>query len=337
MASELTLTSTTDSEADVRTALGLDPTPPPASTEPPATPAPEATPDASPAKTPESDAGRTLAHKRTKLQGRIGKLQAERKAAAAERDEAIRAKARVEAEFEAFKRGQTATPPLTPVVPVPVVASAPTPEPKEDDFATYSEYTKALTKWAAQDQATNLRAEIDAKIARERQAQQQAARDAEAVQREQARRDTFFTRVEGTKAKHADYDTVIAQSRDIALSQPMTDVIHDSEQGGELLYYFATNPAEAERMRVLDAAVQLRELGKLEDRSERGLLFNEPSDDTPPPPASVAPSVPVSRAPAPLPRVGGSAVAQSKDPSQMSHAEFKEWRARNSRRVAGRR
>jgi hypothetical protein len=99
------------------------------------------------------------------------------------------------------------------------------------------------------------------------------------------------------------------------LSAPTVQFMAESEKGAEIAYHLANNPAEASRIADLPPLHQGIELARLEGK------------------LSVAPQIrKVSTAPSPVPTVTGNPSPASRDPHDMSQAEYNEWyRKRNKR------
>lgn len=345
MADELILTSTTDSVAQVREALGLKPetTEAPKAEETPTTtePAAEETQEATapPEPTPlESQAGKVLQQKKQKTQARIDRLSAEAKQAKEDRDAERRARARVEGELLALRAAQQAAFAAPPASATPD-APALKPEPKESDFDTFAEFSRAQAEWAAEKQTSVLRTQLE-QMRRERDEaltrQRQAFDEAQAQLRQKA----FAERLQMTKERHKDAEEVFQKNKDLDLGPVLHHAVVTSELGAELLYYLATHPDEVSGVRGKTPPEIERFVGRLEARAEDGRLFSEATDDTPPAkpaetaPAPVATTRPaVSRMPAPLNRLGGGGATQVvKDPSAMTMAEYNAWRNATGRR-----
>jgi colicin import membrane protein len=185
------------------------------------------------------------------------------------------------------------------------------PEPKPEQFKDAFEYAKALAEWST-DKALHDRDAKEAE-ARAQEAQQKAI-------------EAFRERQAAFKATAEDYEAVIAASP-VAVSNELRDAILDSEVGPQILYHFAQNPADAQRINALKAGAALRELGKLEAKLASAKA-PEPKGDEARKPAAAATEI--SRAPAPISpiRGSGSAVAgASVDGDGVFHGTYAEWKA----------
>jgi hypothetical protein len=99
------------------------------------------------------------------------------------------------------------------------------------------------------------------------------------------------------------------------VSPVMAGFVAESDKGAEVAFHLAQNPNEATRISRLSPAHQGIELARLEGK------------------LSVAPQIrKVSTAPSPPPTVAGNPSPASRDPHEMSQAEYNEWyRKRNKR------
>jgi hypothetical protein len=148
--------------------------------------------------------------------------------------------------------------------------------PKQEQFETYDEYLRALT-----------RHEIRTEMAQERQ---KLTRDLEGRELQGG----FEKRVEAVRAKHADFDEV-AYANDHEVSPIMRDAILNVQDGAEIAYWLGKNPEESNRIARLSPNHQILELGRVSQRLAA---------------RSSAPPRPASAAPAPITPVkaGGKAV-----------------------------
>lgn len=134
------------------------------------------------------------------------------------------------------------------------------------------------------------------------------------VQETTARRQADFTIREREFAKsQADYFDV-TRADGLRITQSMVDAAADSEEAPAVLYYLGKNREIAERISRLSPLDAARELGKIEGR-----LVTERAN---------AKVKLVSQAPAPTPKIEAGNVAGTKDPSEMTDAEYAKWRRR---------
>jgi hypothetical protein len=161
-------------------------------------------------------------------------------------------------------------------------------EPKLEDFDDYEQYQRALIRHEAQGLA-----------------QQQAMQ-----QHRQQVFSQFQQRVESAKGRPEDYvDTIAAVFTDqnLPISEPMAEVILQSDAGPDIAYYLKSNPTEMQRIASKPWAMQAKELGRLEERLAAG-------------------AVTVSRAPKPVTPVGGAAASGAVDPEKLSMDDWVKWR-----------
>ena len=124
-------------------------------------------------------------------------------------------------------------------------------KPKPENFETHTEYVEALADW-----------KLEAKL---------KERDAKAVKEkidfEQNKIVTSYTeKVKAFSEKTSDFADVISEVDHIPLSPALRDIILTSDNGPQLAYELAKNPAEYERIAKLPPLACAREMGKLEYR-----------------------------------------------------------------------
>ena len=190
--------------------------------ETPATPEPEV--EAS--ETPGDDAA--AAPKKNKVQERI--------------DELTREKYEWKAKAEALERyGPQGRGDEVKTEPAKTPDLAPTPEPSEDQFDTYADYTKALVQFEAR------------KLVAADRAHQEA----------QHKQTAYQEWVGKGKTKYQDFSEV-AESQAIPYTQAMADAIVGTDTGLDIAYYLGKNPGEATRIAGLSPIQAAKEIGKLE-------------------------------------------------------------------------
>lgn len=125
-------------------------------------------------------------------------------------------------------------------------------KPKPEGFATTEEYVEAVSEWKAR------------QIMQETLTAQEAKRqEAEKNQRQQELAKQWEAKAEKAEEKYEDFDEVAYNPR-TPISQPMAELIHASDVGADLAYYFGKNPDEAYRIAQLDPIRAAKEIGKLE-------------------------------------------------------------------------
>ena len=140
--------------------------------------------------------------------------------------------------------------------------------------------------------------------------------EAEKQRAEQARVESFVTRQKEFAKQTPDFEDKVLRDPTLPITHAMREVIIDSPAGPELAYYLADNREAAQAIAALPPHLAALEMGRIEGR-----LSALKEVKTRPVPV-------VSKAPPPPPRVEDVNVPVSKDPSQMSDAEFAKWRER---------
>lgn len=349
---EVTITTTSDTPEQVRAALGQPAVETPV-VETPAveTPAvetpsaeaavtPEAKPEEKPA--PKADAKPDVKpdakaekpdDKRTEYEKRIDRL-------IFQREENARLAETLQAKLDAIDAEKAATAKAAAEIKLPETPAEPEEkEPNEDDFPVYGDFMKATARYEARKaakteakaEAAKVRADID-REQKERQAKIDTDRQAAEASE---RRKSFESKIAKGKETHPDYDEVLAKAANVNIGPVVNGYLRsdDCQAPAELIYYFAQNPAEADRILALAPAAQVREVLRLEIRSENGTLFPERTADEAPAAETPAETkkIPVSAAPAPVGRVGQGATTPAKDPNAMTFVEYKKYRASGGR------
>jgi len=185
-------------------------------------------------------------------------------------------------------------------------------EPKQEDFKTVGEYTRALTKYEV------AKAKREALANAEKSTQQAQAAE---------RGETFIKRQSEFMKAHPDYEEVV-EGANFEVPHVGLQFMVESEYGPQLAYHLAKNPDIAERLRTLSPGRVIAELGKLEAKFEK-----QPEPATP----AVAATPSVSRAPAPITPIEGKTTPVQQDPAKMNFRELREYeRQREAARRAGR-
>lgn len=352
MPDTITLTSTTDDEAQVRSALGLpvadaplaEPVADPAAT---GEPVAEAVPDADAVEEADAAAAPSPQHqaagkKRGRLQSRIDEL-------VDERDRVRGINAASQAELDALRKKVADLVALPAPPAAPVVAAEAIAKPTVEAFATYEEYTEAVADWAVTTKATALASKlIDERLKADRAEREQTARQQTQTERQRA----YATAEQGVRAKYEDYGDVI-NTPDLKASDLMvTEMLEAGALGPEIAYYLGKHPAECKALYALgNSAGALKAFGKMEARVEAALAAaaapTAAGDESGRQPVvSVAPSAgsvakpaakpaAISKAPDPITPVGAGAQGTTIDPSQMSYQDYREWRNTQERKRSG--
>jgi hypothetical protein len=325
---DVTLTSTTDSDADVQAALAAkstavlesppaapvtEPTPPTLTPKPEARSTTEPEPEPEPEATPEGEA-EPEPKKPSKAQQRINELVRARYEAEG-RTKAAQDRA---AALEQQLAERQATPP-TLVRPAPVADAG---EPKPEDYETYEAFMSASIDYRAE---RIVQARLTTALAAEH-TRQQAAEQTRAADQIRA---NYNERTADTRAQHADFDAVVGQ--DLPVSPVMEHVILTSEVGPEISYYLGQHPDECAALAAISGPDAIRAMGKLEARVEATLE----SAGTSPAPTPSRPST--SKAPPPITPVRAASTASTLDPEKMDYQQYKKYREDQERARGGRR
>ncbi len=355
MPDTITLTSTTDTEADVRGALGL------VSAEAPKTSANESAKGA--AGSPEVEAGQAVepedeaAVEATNAQQvaagkRRGRLQSRIDELVGERDQERGNAAALRAEIDAYRRrlGEVATTQPTKAAQAPV-AEAQKPRPDIKDFANYEDYTEAVADWKVDTKAAVIAKQmIDAELRAERE----RVATAQMTQAQNHLRTKWEAGAEAARAKYEDFDEVINDPA-VKGSDLTIDQLRRSEHGAEVAYYLGSHPDVAQKLFALGNTPDgLKEFGKIEARVEDALeaAAAPTAARTAPAARSAAPvappagdpaavttkaarAQPVTKAPDPITPVGAGDTATVVDPDKMPYQDYVAWRNASLRKRAG--
>jgi phenylpyruvate tautomerase PptA (4-oxalocrotonate tautomerase family) len=135
-------------------------------------------------------------------------------------------------------------------------------------------------------------------------------------QESQTRRKSAFAERETKFAKDiVDYHEV-TRDPTLPITPVIAEAIEESEEGPALAYWLGKNRSIVEKLSQLSPLMAARELGRIEER-----LVAERK-------AAKAAKPAVSAAPPPAPKIEAVDPQVTKDPSQMTDAEFAKWRRR---------
>lgn len=109
------------------------------------------------------------------------------------------------------------------------------------------------------------------------------------------------------KQEFSDFDTAVANLQMVGMNRGFLEFTAASDAGAKLIHHLGKDLDEAARISALPPVLMARELTKLE------LKLSQPQ------------AKPVSKAPAPITPIAGTS-GGSKDPSEMTDAEFAKWR-----------
>ncbi len=318
------ITSTTDTQEQVDSAMGKTPPETPQET-PPETPPPPS--DQPPAETsaPASDEVTTP------------------EVLSAEEQEDLSYSARVKKRikilstrnYEKDARIATLEQELAATAPPPVPDETPTvpQRPRTEDFTSTEDYIEAVSTWKAEEIVSERLAARDTK-AREDQTQRQQT----------TAQDAWTEQITATRARHADYDEVVGACAE-PTSTEFGNILTQLDRGSELLYALAKLPGETTRINALSPIRIVQELTKLETtlpavQAEDDLevvpavpVEATPISTTPTVPASLTPAAPIITTPAaPLAPLTPSA---DEVPIPLEQMDYKDYRkARDKGRIA---
>jgi hypothetical protein len=290
---------------------------------------PEPEPEPEPTPTPEPKAAAAAeppvttpkVDKRTRGQKRFDELTAKAEEAA-RRAEAAEAKAKA---LEAKLASPVAEPPV-PVVareepkPATIAAvDAPTrPQPLETEvgtkYATYGDFILDTARWASEQESVKLRKDLDAR----------SSARIEAERASRSRADLATTAIARGRTAYPDFDAVLDTVADILLPPAYQDAILSVPDPEHVMYALAKDRTKLQSILKIQNGVQLgMELAKLVPSAAVA------------PPASTAPVVRTTNAPAPVQPVGASARTTSVSSAELAdhgddfdNSGYREKRAR---------
>lgn len=175
-------------------------------------------------------------------------------------------------------------------------------KPKVDDFETYAEYTEALTDWKLEKKDRE-KAEKE-----EKQKAQSAAQELNK---------SFESKLEKFKEEAEDFEDVV-ENVNFNVQPWLVDAAKSAEIGPKLIYELAKDHEELRRINSLPYLSAIRELGKFEAK----LLALEPQKN----------QKQQTKAPPPIKPVGSKSAGKiEKSPEDMTFQEFKKWREAGNR------
>lgn len=290
---------------------------PPAEPPPVPAPAPPPPPAAAPASEDDvaSEAGKTLAGQRNKLQERINQLThdkyANQRELIAAREQIAAMQARLDAMDRQVPQQQEAPPAPAPTRAKPLAADVGT------KYQTYEDFVEDLADWKAEQKVAAARAESEHVRQSEESRQREAAERAAEAQAQ----DQFLARATEFAKEHPDYQETVLAASDLNAPPMMRTHILRSDMGPALVYHLAKNREDFNKIVKMAAGPMLVALGKLEARLEK--------EATPTPAAAAGLPVPpkpapITSAPPPIVPVSPSAVTNGIVPDA-SGANFRQW------------
>ena len=145
-------------------------------------------------------------------------------------------------------------------------------KPQRDDFDTEDAYIDAMIDYRLNDS-------VEPRVERALSQRDTASREQSQKAHVDSLQEAYLERLADAQGRYDDYDEVV-QGSDIEVSGEMQMALLESEMGPDLVYYFASNPKEAQRVNRLSPASMGRELAKIEQKLEGG---NKEPDDAQPP------------------------------------------------------
>jgi len=320
---EITIVSSTDTQAEVNAALGIEE---PKATEVKEEPKPEVkeTPAVEkPAK--ESKAANETEEERAEAEKDKGKGGWQRRI-----DKLTREKYELLEENRNLRAGKerlgavpavaTEEEPKKPVV-------EDDPQPKKEAFTDYEEYLDARAAWRA-------RQEFKALTEKQSKESDQAAEN----QRIQETFDSYNKRFEQAKSDIPDLEEKLLEAAQAGVNIPQAAImaIYELENGPEVSYYIATNSDVAEKLNKMTTLRAVAEIGRIaytlqNNPKEETKAEPKPKAEEPKPAKVEAPKTKAaSPPPEPIAPVGGSSTnASVPDFDKMSMSEYTAWYKKN--------
>lgn len=184
-----------------------------------------------------------------------------------------------------------------------------TPPPKLEDFADVNEFFAARDAYV-RDQT---KAEIYREAHQQSLRQQQETQQHQQAIAQQQRVERFKAQESEAAAKYQDYVTAVSSPVIQQVIQARSEILEtmlDSEHGPDIAYFLAKNPTQLQKVASLSPLAAVREIGRIEQ------MFMAPQKQT-------------TNAPDPVRTVGGKAEA-TRNPENMSIAEYRKWRSSKS-------
>ena len=207
-------------------------------------------------------------------------------------DKLVTRQRELEAELTALKAPKTETATTEEQAPDPVF------------FESQAEYIAALVKFETAKAKKDAIAELKAETVKTKEKEQ-----------EEVKVSSWQERVQVAHKSHPDLAELLEQ--DLPVSPIVNDVLIESEIGGELLYYLASNPDELAEISKKGPIAAAKALGLIEDRLLKA--------------AETKPEVKVTQAKKPIsPVKSGKGSGGEKSPDDMDLDEYRAWRAKQS-------
>ncbi len=177
------------------------------------------------------------------------------------------------------------------------------PEPKLEDFKDLDKYNDARVEWR-----------VDRKLKTERERELKTAEDAKT----KAIFDTHQARVNEAIPRYKDWAEVAKKAP--MLPESVVMAIMEMDNGADVAYHVMKDHDLAARLGTMSAIGSVMEVARI------GATLPGGAPAAGAPVAAAAPPKAVSGANPPIAPVGGSATGSSKEPDKMTHQEYKAWR-----------
>lgn len=181
--------------------------------------------------------------------------------------------------------------------------SVETPRPKREAFDNPDAYDEALVTWAADNAARMTEEKVTAAEAKRSETARKATEDAEQRRLQADRAQSWNAKQAEFVKSHPDFEDVVGND-DLLISQAMTDILAEADNGPELAYALGKDPDLSAKIAQLSPGKAALEMGKFAASVE----------------AARKPKV--SKAPPPVRPVGSRADAGKKSADEMSMDEY---------------
>ena len=184
-------------------------------------------------------------------------------------------------------------------------------KPVKEDFESEDEYIEALTDW-----------KIDQKLNKQPQSEKKDDKVREEVN---TRWDAIDEMFDAGGEKHEDFKELVMNPT-LQLTEAMVDLVIESENAEEVMYYLAKNADLSAKIAVMPLVKAAKEIGKIE--KEVGLQLSKPTEkkeEVKEAKAAPVEKKTVSTAPEPITPVRTESRI-SADPNTMSPKEYRKWR-----------
>lgn len=176
-------------------------------------------------------------------------------------------------------------------------------EPKPDDFANFDEYTKAQSKWTAENaiQEHEKAKDVEAKKKADQEHLQNRAR-------------IYGEGLEKGREAYTDFDEVLAEYEDVPINPAIRHALLEADNGAELAYHLGKDHELFDKLnqQTVGLSEVMRHLGRIEARLE--LAKETPA------------AVKTTNAPPPIKPIGKGKSAGTGFQEDMSPEDYAKWR-----------